>query len=190
MAAKPLPSQEVLRQLLRYEPETGKLFWKERGPGWFQNGRHSAEHNAGVWNARYANGEAFLSPSADGYYRGAIFNVFYRSHRIIWKMVTGTDPIEIDHINGIRTDNRWVNLRSVEGSVNMKNSQTYATNSSGRVGVGWFKARNKWRAQIFVAGRARHLGFFDSFDDAVAARVSAEIEHGYHENHGRTPTTA
>ena len=62
MANKPIPSPEALRQLLSYDPKTGKLFWKERGPEWFRDteGR-TAQHACKNWNARYAGEEAFTS---------------------------------------------------------------------------------------------------------------------------------
>ena len=59
------------------------------------------------------------------------------------------------------------------------------TNSSGVPGVFWYKRRDGWIAQIYVDGKQRHLGFFDNLLDAVAARKSAEIEHGFHPNHDR-----
>lgn len=186
MAAKPLPSQEVLRQLLDYDPETGVLRWKERGSEWFHAGHHSAETQAKQWNAKYAGTEAFTALSSDGYRKGSILDAIYRAHRVIWKMMTDEEPDQIDHIDGDRQNNRWGNLRATDNAGNMKNAQLYATNTSGKVGVGWYKAKRKWRAQIVVGGKARHLGFHNTFEEAVAARKSAEREYGFHENHGRS----
>jgi len=92
---------------------------------------------------------------------------------------------EIDHINGIRTDNRLVNLRSVTHRENQKNIKRSTCNTSGRVGVRWEGHRSKWRSAIKVDGREKHLGSFDSFAEASAARKAAEIKYGFHKNHGR-----
>jgi hypothetical protein len=77
---KALPSPEVLRQLLRYEPETGKLFWLPRSEHWFRatSGR-SAIHACANWNARYAEREAFTSVDQNGYRVGTVLNVHYLS---------------------------------------------------------------------------------------------------------------
>jgi len=105
----------------------------------------------------------------------------YYTHRLIWKLLYGEDPEEIDHINGNRSDNRITNLRSVCHYENMRNSKQYSGNTSGVTGVSWCKDRPKWRAGI--GGKV--LGDFDRFEDAVAARKQAEKEYGYHPNHGR-----
>lgn len=182
MATKPLPSQEVLRQLLDYDPETGVLRWKERGPEWF-SALSRVIDQCSVWNTKHAGKPAFATVVPSGYLRGALFDHRYLAHRVIWKLMTGCEPDQIDHINGNRADNRWANLRSVDNQTNMKNTSLYATNTSGEVGVG--RAKGKWRAQICVDGRPRHIGYFGSLEDAVAARKAAEREHGFHPNHGR-----
>ena len=66
MATKPLPSQEVLRQLLRYEPETGKLFWRERTPDMFSADGRDPEWKARNWNSKLAGREAFNPPVTAG----------------------------------------------------------------------------------------------------------------------------
>lgn len=109
------------------------------------------------------------------------------AHRLIHRLVTGDDPgyKQVDHINHTRSDNRWSNLRLVDGDrVNAKNKSRSASNTSGVTGVGWDKDRCKWYAQISVGGVRRRLGKFHSFDNAVAARKAAEREYGYHPNHG------
>ncbi len=182
----PLPSPETLRKLLRYEPETGKLFWRERGIDWFEDGGHTAQHNMRSWNSRYAGKEALTAVNTDGYRRGTIFGTRYYAHRIIWTIVHGEWPQdELDHINGNPSDNRLENLRVVTHQENGRNQKLYCSNTSGVVGVSWHKRDETWRAEIKVDGKKIHLGYFDSFDDAVAARAAAEIELGFHANHGR-----
>lgn len=178
MAFKALPSPEVLRQLLRYEPETGKLFWRERDPSVFVG--------ASAWNGRLSGKEAFTALDSKGYRRGCIFNSSYAAHRIIWTLWHGCPPPDqIDHINGDRQDNSLRNLRAATPSENMRNKRRSRTNSSGRTGVSWSKSAGAWIATIAAGGLQVHLGTFCVYGDAVAARESAEGRLNYHPNHDR-----
>lgn len=178
MADRQLPSPEVLRQLLRYEPETGKLFWKERGREWF-----SSDGGFKKWNTRYAGMEAFTSPS-HGYRAGSVFHHTQRAHRVIWSIVHGDlGDLTVDHINGNRSDNRIVNLRLVSHRENTKNCPLKSNSNAGHFGVR--KNRRRWIARITADGREVHLGSFKTFGDAVRARRQAEATYGFHENHGR-----
>lgn len=116
-----------------------------------------------------------------GYRKVYLDGGVYYTHRLIWKLLYGEDPAEIDHINGNRSDNRITNLRSVCHLENMRNTKKMSNNSSGVMGIYWLKDRSKWRASI---GR-ESLGDFDKLEDAAAARKQAEKEYGYHPNHGR-----
>jgi hypothetical protein len=179
---KPLPSPELLRKLLRYDPETGMLFWRERPSEMFPDTR-----SFGAWNTRQSGNEAFTSHNGAGYLRGTIFNQHLRAHRVIWAMYHGAWPRgEIDHINGIRDDNRVNNLRDVTSSENGKNSALRSDNYSGAIGVSWNSTTKKWEPTIGVNGRSKYLGRFKCKSDAIAARKKAEIKYGYHPNHGRT----
>lgn len=180
MAFRALPERDTLLQLLSYDPETGKLFWCERPVEMFPSRR-----SAGRWNTLYAGQEAFTGVHLTGYRQGRIDGERYKAHRVIWKMMTGEDPGEIDHINGDRADNSWANLREVERLENSRNRARHYGNTSGVCGVMWHKAGQKWLAKIGVGYAQIHLGVFDTFEEAVAARKAAEAEHGFHENHGR-----
>lgn len=83
-------------------------------------------------------------------------------------------------------DNRKSNLEIVTHSQNMMNMSIPKHNTSGRIGVGWNKCKNKWRAYICVNGKTMHIGYFKNFEDAVKARQEAEIkyfgEHRYDAN--------
>jgi hypothetical protein len=186
MAAKALPSQEVLRQLLDYNPETGALTWKVRDLHWFSDGSQTRQHNAAIWNGKNAGRAALVTALPTGHLYGGIGGTKYLAHRVIWKMVYGVDPIGIDHIDGNPANNRIKNLRQASQLVNGKNAKTSKRNTSGVMGVEWRSDRNKWVARITVDYRSRHLGCFDTFDAALAARKQAERELGFHENHGRS----
>lgn len=186
MAKKPLPDQAHLLKLLRYEPDTGKIFWRARDPSLMMaSGSYSREARARMWNGMYAGKETGLMLNSDGYPMVTLDRHPYRAHRLIWKMITGDDPDVIDHINGDRADNRWCNLRNVTPSENCKNQRIGTRNRSGVMGICWWGGG--WYAQIRHAGKVIHLGKFKELSDAVAARKSAERSYGYHPNHGYAP---
>lgn len=184
MAAKPLPDADLLRQLLRYEPDTGKLFWRERNASHFPPTKHAAVY-AMAFNREMAGREAFTAKDDLGYHQGWLLNQRYRAHRLIWKIVTGDDPELVDHINGDSGDNRWFNLRQVTRRENGLNRPLPANNKTGVLGVRFDKRYGKWTASIKVGGRDKHLGTFSDLEDARAARMKAERLYGYHPNHGR-----
>lgn len=180
MAEKTLLDPALLRQLLRYEPDTGLLFWHRRPVEMFPDKRAWK-----IWNTRYAGKEAFTS-GKDGYRNGRIFNRPFRAHRVIWAIFYGENPaMEIDHINGDRSDNRIDNLRHIAGAENQRNKSINKNNTSGFLGVCWDISRRKWSARIWADGGEVALGRFKAFDDAVAAREAAIVKYGYHPNHGR-----
>lgn len=180
MAYKPLPSQEVLRQLLDYNPETGELRWKERGPEWFTGPRAPREMLR--WNGRYAGKPALTQCDPAGYLVGVLRRERYMAHRVIWKLVTGQDPDQVDHINGVKHDNRIENLRNADRVQNNRNAKQRRDNTSGVTGVHFHGASKKWCVKV---GNTR-LGLFDNFADAVSARSAAIIGLGFSDRHGLT----
>jgi HNH endonuclease len=99
--------------------------------------------------------------------------------------MTGEWPDETDHIDHDRANNRWVNLRDVSRQINMQNSSMRSDNSTGRTGVSWATREKTWFAHIMVNQKYIHLGFFDDFNAACAAREDAEHLYGFHKNHGK-----
>lgn len=185
MPVKPLPAQDLLCQLLDYDAETGTLTWKPRDVSMFKPSKtRSAKHVAGIWNSRYAGTPALTAIERDGHLKGTVDGVYYKAHRIIWKMVHGVDPVEVDHINGNASDNRLINLRSVTGAENSRNMQRYSSNSTGDVGV--YRKGKFWMARIGGKENLLYLGTFLTKQEAVAARQAAEVMLGYHPNHGRS----
>lgn len=83
----------------------------------------------------------------------------------------------IDHINQDKLDNRLSNLRFTNKKVNAINSKLRIDNTSGCKGVAWHKKAAKWRAYIAVGKGQKHLGLFESFDQAMFARYEAELEY-------------
>jgi len=121
----------------------------------------------------------------DGYIRISIDKKAYPAHRLAWLYMTGDFPSDcIDHINHIRNDNRWCNLREATHKINARNARKSKRNKSGVVGVSWSKSSKRWKAAISIDSGRLELGTFAKFSDAVDARKNAEVLYGYHENHG------
>ena len=183
-------TQEIVRELLDYNPDTGALTWKERDQKWFNEERHCK-----AWNNRLANNPALSRVDRNGYLNGEMFGRFYLSHRIIWLWMTGQWPNIIDHINGVTNDNKWHNLRNVDAHENCKNRRRSKTNTSGVTGV--YLAFNgcSWVADIRDYLKVRRRWYFKTKEEAILRRKAAEILFGYHPNHGtpspvRPPRTA
>lgn len=176
----------VLQTLLDYDAQSGRLFWRERAARFFHDkSRCSAIGQAQQWNGQFAGKETFNGATKSGYLKGAIFGRTYLAHRVVWALVRGSWPQEIDHINGDRSDNRICNLRSVTTSENNRNRALSTLNKSGRIGVFWWEKYQVWRASIRTDGKQIHLGTFHSKAEAIAVRAAAEKRYGYHPNHGR-----
>tara|TARA_R110002124_G_scaffold240982_1_gene406239 strand:- start:6 stop:500 length:495 start_codon:yes stop_codon:yes gene_type:complete len=157
------PSKDLILNKLTYNPVNGSFFSKV------------SSREVG-----YTDG--------DGYIVINIYNQEFRAHRLAL-IVSDFDVkgLEVDHKNGIRNDNKLSNLVPVTKSINAKNKRLRSNNNTGLHGVSWAKELNKWRARISTSkNRYTSLGCFDSFIEACCARKSAEIKHGYHENHGRS----
>jgi hypothetical protein len=147
---------DALKSLLRYDPETGLIYWIAKGGGMIK---------------KKAAGTLLSS----GYIGIFIGSKRWQAHRIAWALHHGDWPKEqIDHINGIRTDNRACNLREATNSQNGKNLGLSKANKSGVKGVCFEQYTSRWKATIRVDGKSISLGRFGSIEDAVVARKKAE----------------
>lgn len=170
-----------LRQLLRYEPDTGQMFWNVRPASMFPtSGRGGSAGCAARWNACHANAEAFCAVNSRGYRTGTLLNAHAAAHRVAWTLFYGEWPSsEIDHVNGNRADNRISNLRSATPQQNACNRGMRSDNKSGVKGVSWFAASRKWKATIAASGRQHYLGLFHDIADAERAVLDARATlHG------------
>ena len=172
MTTKELPTVAYLRKRIRYEPKTGKLFWLD------------CDDMSNRWKAQFAGKEAFTAVCG-GYRIGSVDDAKFKAHRIAWAIHYGELPSgQIDHKNGVRSDNQIENLRLATQQENMRNRTINRNNTSGTCGVSWCKRQKKWKAQIKVGGRLIHLGYFQSIDDAKAAREAASVRYGFSDRHG------
>ena len=159
MAKRPLPSPEVLRQLLCLNPNEGKVYWRERPDEMFERGQQSVRHNAATWNARWAGKQALTAKTSKGYFHGSINSKYYLRHRVIWALAHGKWPEAlIDHANGDITDNRLSNLREATHSQNTSNRRP-SNKTSKYMGVSWNTKRETWQAFINLNGRSKWLGY-------------------------------
>jgi hypothetical protein len=178
MAIREIPTPETLRQLLRYEPETGKLYWLERPAGMF-----TAERFRRTWNTKWAGVEAGWRERS--YRQLAIWNHKIYAHRAVWAICYGTWPADqIDHINGDPADNRIENLRDCTAAENRKNASKNSRNTSGETGVTWNAREQYWQVTI-GSGKTNWVGKYLDFDEAVTARRQAAKRAGYTDRHGR-----
>lgn len=173
-------SVDQLHELLKYDPDTGKFTWRERSDDF-----PAPINVVRQFNTRNA-GKQVYEEAHKGYRRMTLLGKRYKSHRVAWAMHYGDWPPEtIDHINGVKDDNRIENLRAVSHIENCRNVKTPASNMSGVIGVSWDKLNFRWLACIGFENRTITLCCTKDFDEAVAARKAAEVKYGFHENHGR-----
>jgi hypothetical protein len=177
--SKPLPSIAHLRRLLSYDPETGILTWWLRTPAMFAGATAAHRRSwCARWNKRYA-GTVAGALQADGYRQVKIHDRPMLAHRVAWAIYHGEWPEIVSHIDGVGSNNRIVNLRSVSRQICQRNQKRHASNTSGRTGVSWSRVRSIWVAQIKIGEKSHYLGSFSEFDDAVAARIEAEKLHNF-----------
>ena len=147
-------TQERLKELLHYNPETGlftRLIQRTNG------------------------GSGFIHST--GYVHIYIAGKTYAAHRLAWFYMTGEFPKhDIDHINGIKHDNRFCNLRDVPKCVNMQNERHARKHSSSKL-MGATRHKNKFQSAIHINGKRVHLGTFNTAEEAHAAYIEAKRIH-------------
>ena len=151
-------TQERLKQLVSYDPETGVFMRKVR-----TSNRVDMSKPMGTLDSY-----GYLWSSLDG--------KAFRLHRLAMIYVHGAvHDGDVDHINMNRTDNRISNLREVDRSTNMQNKRTAsANNKCGLMGVCFDARRGSYYAQIRINGKNTHLGKFDSAELAHGAYLFAK----------------
>jgi hypothetical protein len=150
-------TQERLKELLTYDPETGVFVWVTRP------------------SKSIKVGDVAGSFRPDGYRQIQIDGAQFRAHRLAWLYMTGTfPPDQIDHIDRNPTNNQFTNLRAVTGSENQHNSGKPKDNTSGYRGVSYDKRDKKWRASIRLNNVLKNLGYFPTPEEASVAYLAAQ----------------
>lgn len=163
-------TQERLKELLNYDLETGLFTWLQVKPR---------------LRSRVAVGSLAGSINSTGYPCITLDTKKYYAHRLAFLYVTGEFPVnDVDHQDHNRANNQWDNLRVATRSENQRNQTMGKDNKSGFTGVCRHKACEKWVATIHVSGKLKYLGIFKDINDAITARKQANIDYGFHANHG------
>jgi hypothetical protein len=163
---KQLPPVELLRELFRYDEETGRLIRNRPG-------------------RKVRVGQVVGVRSGSGYLFTKISRSGYAVHRLIYAMAYGEDPgyFEIDHIDGDKLNNRLENLRLATREQNLANAPGRKSSGCRFRGVSFFKPIRKWRADITVAGKQKNLGYFPTPEmaakayDVAARELFGEFAH-------------
>ncbi len=151
---------DVLRQFLRYDPQSGEFTWIKK------TGCKTVIGSC-AGSRRSINGYSYIS----------IFRTFYLAHRLAWLYMTGSWPdAQIDHVDGNRKNNRWDNLRDIPMAGNAQNRRVPRVDCSTGV-IGVVKKGRGFAARItYDGGKRRYLGTFDTSEEAHAAYVKAKRE--------------
>lgn len=149
-------TQEEVRRLLDYNPETGELRWRATGKG------RKKSRAAGCVDST-------------GYLKIGVNGRRYLTHRLIWLWFYGYFPEnEVDHIDRDPSNNRLTNLREASRTCNSRNCGKGARNTSGVKGVFWYARYGKWQSSIMVDHKEKQLARHTDFTEAVAHRLAAE----------------
>lgn len=157
--AQGMLTAERLRAVLAYDPDTGQF---------------TRLIDA---NNRCPSGSKVGTSGTNGYVLISVDNCRYKAHRLAWLWMTGAWPeADVDHINGLTSDNRWVNLRAATRSQNGANSRKSRNKTIGYKGVYWLPREGKWMAQISPFGRRITIGRFDTAEEARDAYLDKARE--------------
>lgn len=155
-------TQERLKEVANYDPETGVLTWRLSLARRIKVGQQAGTPDS----------SGYLMVQIDGFRRGV--------HQWAWLYMTGEWPSsDLDHRDLNRRNNRWSNIRRASDSQNGANRGMMVTNTSGKKGVYWHKKQKRWVASIRVNGKLISLGRFspDQLEDAGKAYEQAAIAY-------------
>lgn len=155
-------SYRDLKSQLYYNQFSGIWRWRKK------KGKHQRWDIAGSYHKH------------SGYHTIRVNNYLYKAHILAFLYIKGYLPEnQIDHINRIRDDNRWCNLREVSQQCNVRNSAISSINTSGVKGVSWGKEKNSWESYITINKKRINLGRYKDFNKAVKARWDAEVKYNW-----------
>lgn len=163
-----LPGKEFLHEC--FFIVDGSLIWKTR-----QKSHFSSQRAWAMWNAKFAGKIAGRKMHLSNYRQVGVSGIRYLEHRIIAKMMGVESEQRIDHIDGNGLNNKIGNLRPVTQSQNCMNTLGWSKKPL-RVGV-YIKNNGRFTASCRVDGKQKHLGTFETYKEAVCARVDAENKY-------------
>lgn len=172
---------EFLREAFRYDPSTGKLYWREGRPlSHFKDMKNSKS-----WHIRYSGKEAGCNAKIRyaTYRLVKVKGIRTTSHQIIFAMEYGFFAEIVDHIDGNGLNNKLDNLRQSCLKSNPKNTRTHSDNTSGLNGITWCKQTNKWKVtcsvQVDGIRKCMSSGYYSNMFDAACHRISWMNANGY-----------
>ena len=153
-------TQDELKRIFHYEPTTG-IFTR-----------------LVFINNRLKVGDIATCINGHGYRVIKINSKTYKAHRLAYLYMTGEFPLDqIDHIDGVRINNCWFNLRNATQSINSQNLHApHKDNNSGYIGVSWCKKNKKWRARIKINNKGLSLGYFADAKEASESYLKKKRE--------------
>jgi|SaaInlStandDraft_1057018.scaffolds.fasta_scaffold138161_2 hypothetical protein len=154
--------QATVRSLFTYDSESGNLIWNSENP----------YHRR--FNGRIAGS---IEPNS-GYFRINIYGKSHQAHRLIWLYHHGYLPVELDHEDQNKLNNRLENLREVTTVENRRNYPLRKDNKYGCPGI------HLRRGSYEVSIQGKYVASFKTLEEAIAKRRSLEEERGFHKNHG------
>ncbi len=173
MPVKPrkLPSQETLREYFSYDPGTGLLTRNELPRSRFKSDLTYALH------LKRDAGKVVGSKNARGYLFAKAGGTTYPVQRIVWALFAGPIPdgYYVDHINGVRDDNRFTNLRLVTWEGSQHNAKTRKDNSLGQKHIRQIRSGRYW-VRLKHEGKQKSIGTYDTIEQAIAARDKARLD--------------
>lgn len=167
--AKPRPTAERVRHLLNYDPGTGVFTRRVDVTGGYK-------HLIVVARA----GSTVGTPMKIGYLNVSVDGRQYYAHRLAWLWMTGEWPtLDIDHVDGIKTNNAWLNLREVSRSINLQNQQRVDApkRKIDTLGVYFDRNRKVWRSKIKANKKTTYVGSFPTKESAIAGYIAAKKKH-------------
>lgn len=148
-------TQDRLKQLIHYDPQSGQMTW--------------ISHH----QQTQLIGKSAGASDGAGYILIGIDRKLYRAHRLAFLYMTGSMPALVDHINGVKSDNRWNNLRASNKVGNAQNiHKSHRDSKTGLLGVEI--SRGKFAARISIRGKRIGLGTFNTAKEAHDAYMSAK----------------
>jgi hypothetical protein len=153
-------TQAELKELLNYDVDTGIFTWKIK------------------YCRKVKVGSVVGSPDKDGYIRVRINGKDYKCHRLAWMYVYNNFPVgKLDHINGIKNDNRICNLRLANNEQNAFNAKLRTDNTSGFKNVCWNRTFKKWQVSLSINKKQTTIGYFDDIELADLVATEARNKH-------------
>lgn len=188
MAAAELLTIDELRQLVRYDPDSGVVFWLPRTVEHYANCAPQWREGVCYKFNRNKAGKPAGGCYPNGYVGIEIRGREYKAHRVAWALVHGEWPThDIDHRDGNRENNRIKNLRLAPGGINQRNAACRKDSRSGLSGVTWNKRKQKWRVRLKVDKVMHHFGAYSDLEQAKVVALEKRRELGFTERSGHPP---